>query len=163
MKIQLDNVSKSYGRVTALDQFNMTIEPGQIVTLLGPNGAGKTTLIRCLGGIGAPDVGNIYFDGEAFRRDRMALRKRLYFLPDFPPLFWQQSVLRNVAIILRLYEADLPDNGPRVLQLLADFDLLPLAKRQVQTLSRGQIYKTALVAMIAADRDLWLLDEPFAS
>jgi ABC-type multidrug transport system ATPase subunit len=49
------------------------------------------------------------------------------------------------------------------LQLLRDFDLLPLALRRVQTLSRGQIYKTGLVAMIAADRDVWLLDEPFAS
>ena len=163
MKISLQDVSKSYGAIKAVDQMNITIEPGQILSLLGPNGAGKTTLIRCLAGIVAPDKGAMYFDGEQFRRDKLHLRRRLYFLPDFPPLFWQQSVLRNVAIVLRCYEADIAQNETRVLELLRDFDLLPLATRPLQTLSRGQIYKTALVSLIAANCDIWLLDEPFAS
>ncbi len=71
--------------------------------------------------------------------------------------------MRNIAIVLRLFEADGVGAENRVLELLREFDLLPLALRPVSSLSRGQGYKAGLVAMLAADRDLWLLDEPFAS
>lgn len=163
MKIELRGVLKSYRSVRALDHVSLQIEPGQIVSLLGPNGAGKTTLIRCLAGIAAPDKGAVYFDEQEFSRDRLDLRQRFHVLPDFPFLFWDQSVLRNIAIVLRLFEADGTGVEERVLELLRDFDLLPLALRPVQSLSRGQAYKAGLVSMLAADREVWLLDEPFAS
>jgi ABC-type multidrug transport system ATPase subunit len=163
MKIELRGVLKSYRSVRALDRVSLEAEPGQIIALLGPNGAGKTTLIRCLSGIARPDKGSIYFDDQEFNRGRMDLRQKLHLLPDFPHLFWDQSVLRNITIILRIFNADGEGAEERVAGLLREFDLLPLAFRPIQTLSRGQAYKTALVAMIAADRELWLLDEPFAS
>ena len=163
MNIELREVVKAYNSVRALDRVSLNIAPGQIISLLGPNGAGKTTLIRCLAGIAVPDRGAIYFEGEEFRRDRMDLRRRMHILPDFPALFWDQSVLRNISIILRLFDADQPGAEDRVVELLRDFDLLPLSLRPVNSLSRGQAYKAALVALIAARRELWLLDEPFAS
>ena len=163
MKIELRGVLKSYRSVRALDHVSLVIEPGQIVSLLGPNGAGKTTLIRCLTGIAAPDKGEVYFDEQEFRRDRLDLRRRMYLLPDFPFLFWDYSVLRNIAMVLRLYDADGEGSEKRVLELLREFDLLPLALRPVYSLSRGQAYKAGLVAMLAADCEIWLLDEPFAS
>jgi ABC-type multidrug transport system ATPase subunit len=163
MNIELRGVLKSYRSVRALDYVSVQIEPGQIVSLLGPNGAGKTTLIRCLAGIAAPDKGAVYYDGQEFQRDRLDLRHRVHILPDFPFLFWEQSIIRNIAIVLRLFEADGDGAENRVLELLRDFDLLPLALRPVNSLSRGQAYKAGLVAMLAVDREVWLLDEPFAS
>ena len=163
MKIELRGVLKTYNAARALDRVTLEIAPGQIVSLLGPNGAGKTTLIRCIAGIAAPDKGGVYFDDQEFHRDRMDLRRRLHLLPDFPFLFWDQSVLRNIAIVLRLFEADADGAEQRVLELLRDFDLLPLALRPVNSLSRGQAYKSGLVALLAADPEVWLLDEPFAS
>lgn len=163
MKIELCGVLKSYRSLRALDHVSLAIEPGQIVSLLGPNGAGKTTLIRCLSGIAAPDKGRVFFDDQEFRRDRLDLRQRLSLLPDFPFLFWECSILRNIAMVLRLYGADGEGSEKRVLELLREFDLLPLALRPVHSLSRGQAYKTGLVALLAADREVWVLDEPFAS
>jgi len=163
MKIEVSGLIKSYNSVRALDRVSLKIEPGQIISLLGPNGAGKTTLIRCLCGIAVPDRGAIYLDGDEFRRDRMDLRRRMHILPDFPALFYDQSVLRNISIILRLFEVDQNGAEERVVELLRDFDLLPLSLRPVNSLSRGQAYKTALVALLAASPELWLLDEPFAS
>jgi ABC-2 type transport system ATP-binding protein len=163
MKIELRGVLKTYPTGRALDHVSLTIEPGQIVSLLGPNGAGKTTLIRCLAGIAAPDRGAVYFDDQEFQRDRLDLRRRLYIMPDFPFMFWDQSILRNLAIVLRLYEADGAGAEQRVLELLREFDLLPLALRPAQSLSRGQLYKAGLVALLAVDREVWLLDERFAS
>ena len=83
MQIRLEDVSKRYGKVRALDKVTLEVQPGQIVALLGTNGAGKTTLLRCLASLVAPE-GKIFFDSEPFRRDRINLRKRLMFLPDFP-------------------------------------------------------------------------------
>jgi len=163
MDIQVRGVLKTYNSVRALDRVSLEIHAGQIVSLLGPNGAGKTTLLRCLAGIAAPDKGEVYFDNEPLRRDRLDLRRRMHILPDFPFLFWDQSVVRNIAIVLRLFEADGAGVEGRVLELLGDFDLLPLALRPANSLSRGQAYKTALTALIAADPEVWLLDEPFAS
>jgi ABC-type multidrug transport system ATPase subunit len=163
MKIELRGVLKAYRSVRALDHVSVEIEAGQIISLLGPNGAGKTTFLRVLTGIGVPDKGGVYFDDREFRRDDLELRRRIYFLPDFPFHFWEQSILRNIAIVLRTFEADGLGAEERILSLLADFDLLPLALRPLNSLSRGQAYKAALVAMLAADREIWLLDEPFAS
>jgi len=163
MNIELRGLQKSYRSVRALDRVSLEIAPGQIVSLLGLNGAGKTTLLRCLAGIAAPDEGAVFYDGEPFRRNRLDLRRRFSFLPDFPFLFWEMPVIRNVGIILRLYEADRPGVEEKVVELLRDLDLLPLANTPVQSLSRGQAYKTALAALLAVDPEVWLLDEPFAS
>ncbi|HYE32032.1 MAG TPA: ABC transporter ATP-binding protein [Methylomirabilota bacterium] len=163
MRIELSGVSKRYGRTRALDAVSLQIEPGQIIALLGSNGAGKTTLLRALATIVGLDRGEIRLDGELLTRDRLDLRRRMMFLPDFPFLFWDQSTLKNIATILRLHEADASGVEKRVVELLRDFDLLPLADTPVQSLSRGQGYKTGLTGLLAVNPELWLLDEPFAS
>jgi ABC-type multidrug transport system ATPase subunit len=161
--LELDSVSKRYGSVRALDRVSLSVAPGQLVAVLGANGAGKTTFLRLLAGVAAPDHGTVRFDQEPFRREDLGQRRRFFFLPDFPPLFPDEAVLRNLALILRLYEADRPGVETRLVELLRDFDLLTLADAPVATLSRGQIYKVALVALLAVDPELWLLDEPLAS
>ena len=163
MKIETRALTKRYGTLRALDRVSLEIEPGQIVALLGPNGAGKSTLLRCLAGLAGLDQGAIYYDDQLLQRDRLDLRRRLCFLPDFPPLFSTASVLRNLSIFLRIYETPLAGIEDKVVALLRDFDLLPLAESPVFTLSRGQMYKAALVALLAVDPEVWLLDEPFAS
>ena len=163
MKIELQGVFKHYKEVRALDNVSLEIDPGQIISLLGPNGAGKTSLLRCLSTVAGIDRGEIHFDGAMLQRDRLDLRRRMMFLPDYPFLFWDETVLRNVAITLRLYGAERPGVEERILELLQELDLLPLAHVPVQTLSRGQAYKTGLVCLLAVDPEIWLLDEPFAS
>jgi len=163
MKIELRGVVKRFGKIRALNRVSLELAPGQIISLLGPNGAGKTTLLRCLAGIVGPDKGELLFDDQPFRRDRLDLRRRFLFLPEIPFLFWDATVLRNIGITLRLYEADRPGVEEQVFALLREFDLLPLADRPVHTLSRGQIFKTGLVALLAVDPEVWLLDEPMAS
>lgn len=162
MRISVDSLAKRYGKVRALDNITLAIEPGQILSLLGINGAGKTTLLRCLSGIVAGS-GNIQYDSEKFTRGNMGLRRRIGFLPDFPIAFPHSTVLRHIGMVLRLYEADQPAMEPRVLELLRGFDLMPLIDTSIAKLSRGQAYKTALAALLAVDPELLLLDEPFAS
>jgi ABC-2 type transport system ATP-binding protein len=163
MKIELKDVSKKYQALTALDKVSFAIEPGQIVALLGPNGAGKTTMLRCLAGIAAPSTGRVLYDGELFTRDRLDMRRRFSFLPDFPFVFENWTLIQHIGMVLRLHQADGPGIEEKVIELLVELDLLALADRPFQTLSRGQRYKGALAAMMAVDPEVWLLDEPFAS
>lgn len=163
MRITLKSVSKSFGSRVCLDRISLTLDPGQIVVMLGANGAGKTTLLRCLSGIVAPDEGEILYDGDVFQRDRIELRKRLFIQPDFPYIFPEMKVLKHIGMVLRLYDATGPEIEEKVISLLEDFDMLPLIDSRIGTLSRGQTYKAALVALMAADPELWMIDEPFAS
>lgn len=163
MEIVLESVSKRFGSLRALEDVSLTLGAGEIVAVVGPNGAGKTTLLRCLSAIAAPDAGRILYNGEAFNRGRVDLRARLAFLPDFPIVFPAVTVARYISMILGLYGIEGENAAPAVTQHLYEFDLLPLVDTRVGQLSRGQIYKTALTALISVDPELWMLDEPFAS
>lgn len=163
MEIVLESVSKRFGSMRALENVSLTIGAGQVVAVVGPNGAGKTTLLRCLSAIAAPDAGHILYDGERFNRGRIDLRSRLAFLPDFPLVFPGLTVARHIAMILGLYGIEGLDAAPAVTDHLHEFDLLPAVDTRVGQLSRGQIYKTALTALLSVDPELWMLDEPFAS
>ena len=163
MHIEVIDARKSYGRVAALDRVTVSIAPGQIIALVGANGAGKSTLLRALAGIVRPDSGEILHDGQPFSPDDLALRRRIFFLTDFPPLFTGGNVAGHIGMVLRLYECDGPDAPEKVIHWLRELDLLPVAENPVESLSRGQAYKTALVPLLVADPELWLLDEPLAS
>jgi ABC-2 type transport system ATP-binding protein len=163
MQIALESLSKRYSKVRALDNVSLEIESGQIVSILGPNGAGKTTLLRCLSGIVAPTSGDIRYDGEKFYRGNTAVRRWIAYLPDFPIAFPNNTVLRHIGMVLQLYGVDGSSTESRVMDLLRGFDLMPLIETPMAKLSRGQAYKAALSALLAADTELLLIDEPFAS
>ncbi|MEW6302907.1 MAG: ABC transporter ATP-binding protein [Verrucomicrobiota bacterium] len=163
MKIELQGLTKTFDSLRALDRVRLEIEPGQIVAVVGANGAGKSTLLRCLSGIVGATEGLIFFDQEEFQRDRVDLRRRLMFLPDFPYMFTEKTALEHIGLVLRAYEADQPGVEERVISLLREFDLLAIATQPLNILSRGQRYKSALIALLAIDPELWLLDEPMAS
>jgi ABC-type multidrug transport system ATPase subunit len=162
MQISLDGISKQFGGYWALENVSLQLEPGQVVALLGPNGAGKTTLLNCLAGIVRPSQGKVNYDSEVFHRGRMDLRRRMMYLPDSPMLFARMNVLRHIAMCILLYERPNPDEQ-RVVEILDRLDLLPLATVPIGRMSRGQMYKSALAALLTIDPELWILDEPMAS
>ncbi len=162
MRIQIDKVSKRFGRVWALEEISLELEPGQIVDVLGANGAGKTTLLNCLAGVVAPTSGRVLYDGGEFHRGKMELRRRLMYLPDFPLAFARINVLQHVAMCTRLFER--PDPDPeKVAELLDDLSLLPLTGMPLSAMSRGQLYKSTLAGLLLVDPELWICDEPLAS
>lgn len=164
MRVELEAVSKQYGEARALDAVTTTFEPGSVNAVIGLNGAGKTTLLQAVAGILSLPRGTVRLDGERFARHRLDLRRRFLFLPDFPVTFAEHEVLQHIAFVLRAYDRETgPAATQRVVALLEEFDLVGLAERRFTELSRGQVYKAALVALIACECDLWLLDEPFAS
>jgi ABC-type multidrug transport system ATPase subunit len=162
MHIRLESVSKEFAGVWALEEVTLALDPGQVVGILGANGAGKTTLLNCLAGIAAPSRGVIYYDNEPFHRGKMALRRRLMYLPDFPMAFARMSVLQHIAMCVKLYERAEPD-AQNVARILDQLNILVYAGMPMGSMSRGQLYKAGLAALLAIDPDLWILDEPLAS
>jgi ABC-type multidrug transport system ATPase subunit len=163
MRIELSAVTKRFGSARALDGVSFSIEPGKIVAVLGANGSGKTTLLRCLAGIVSPQQGSMLYDGKEFSRDDVEMRRRMFFMPDFPFLFWEMTALEHVGMCLKVYRIDQPGLPELTTELFRELDMLPLANSPLANLSRGQIYKAALSGLLAVDAELWLIDEPFAS
>lgn len=163
MRVQADHLQKKFGWTTALENLSLEIQPGQILALLGPNGAGKTTLLNALAGCISLDAGQVLMDGEVYGPDRIDLRRRLAFIPDIPPVQSGWSPIRFISTALKLYGLENQPLEERILEVLRELDLLPVAGWKFRQLSRGQLYKAVLAAFIVADPELWLVDEPFAS
>lgn len=163
MKVSLQRLTKQFQHLRVLDEVSVEFPPGQITVLLGANGAGKTTLLRCLSGLADGTSGAVLLDGEPLKSGRLDLRRRLMFLPDFPPALPAADLLEQVAMQLNVWQADRPGVEERVAAWIDEYYLAPFAGSHVGSLSRGQNYKAALIGLFAVDPELWLLDEPFAS
>jgi ABC-2 type transport system ATP-binding protein len=146
-------VSKSFGRIPALDRLDLSVDAGETVVLLGPNGAGKTTALALLLGLRRPDSGEVRLFGRDPRDPRT--RRHVGCTPQeasFP------ATLR-VCEVVELVRAHYP--APRDRRaLLAEFRLADLERRQIGGLSGGQRRRLACALAFAGDPDLVLLDEP---
>jgi ABC-type multidrug transport system ATPase subunit len=163
MKVTIAGLRKRFGSQPVLRGIDLELPENSIVALVGLNGAGKSTILHCLAGLLSIDSGAVKFDGDKFHPDNIEMRRRLLFLPDYPTFALAGTLLEHLSLVIRLYERDGEALTDRTMELLREFDLLPFAMRPLQELSRGQMYKSALIALILVDPDLWLLDEPLAS
>lgn len=163
MHIELQDISKTFGRTTALREVSLNVPPSSIIAVLGENGAGKSTLLRLLAGVIVPDEGLLRYDGQVYQRENLALRRRLHFTPDVPLLFPDQTVARNIATFAALYEKPVEGREKELGGWLADTGAAVLMQRTVGMLSRGQIWKVGMACVAAVEPELWLVDEPFAS
>lgn len=163
MHVEIRKLSKSYWLSRVLDKIELALPSGKIMAVLGVNGAGKSTLLRCLATLLIPNHGQIMFDGEVLERSRIDLRRRLHLVADTPSRAGNIDIATQIAFVLRSYDYQPPGIDDTVAQLLAEFGLGGCEYKTLGSLSRGQLYKASLVTMVALDRELWLVDEPFGS
>ncbi|WP_433425313.1 ABC transporter ATP-binding protein [Microtetraspora malaysiensis] len=160
--VTVRDLAKRYGRRVVLD--GVTLELGRGVTgLLGPNGAGKTTLLRCLATTLAPDGGEVRALGldPADSGERVALRRRLGYLPQDPgfyPHFTVFELVEYVAILKEL--TDRVTRHREVRRVLGEVDLADRARTKVRRLSGGMRQRLALAQALLGDPELLILDEP---
>jgi polyether ionophore transport system ATP-binding protein len=155
--ISVSGLCKSFGRTRALDGLDLTVETGEVHGFLGPNGAGKSTTIRILLGLLRADGGTArLLDGDPWR-DATALHSRLAYVPGDVTL-WPNLTGGEVIDLLGRLRGGL--NPKRKADLLTRFDLDPTKKGR--SYSKGNRQKVALVAALASDVELLLLDEPTA-
>jgi len=165
MKIEINNVTKKFGRFTALDNVSLEVQSGELLALLGPSGCGKTTLLRILSGLEFADAGAIHFDGEDATHQNVRAR-RVGFVFQHYALFRHMTVFENIAFGLRVRRISKPTRreiNDRVEQLLTLIRLETFAKRYPGQLSGGQRQRVALARALAVQPRVLLLDEPFGA
>lgn len=169
MSIQVQHVSKSFGRYTALDDVSLEIQDGELIALLGPSGSGKTTLLRIIAGLETPDPRPgtaIRFQGEDVA-DRQVGERKVGFVFQHYALFKHMTVFENIAFGLRVRPRSVRPTkkqiDDKVRELLALIQLEGMGRRYPSQLSGGQRQRVALARALAIEPKVLLLDEPFGA
>ena len=162
MSIELRNVSKKFGGVTAVNDVNFSVKEGELVALLGPSGGGKTTVLRMISGLEMPTGGDIFIRGE--RMNDISVQKRnIGFVFQSYALFKNMTVFKNIAFGLKIKKWKTTDIHDRVHELLHLLGLEGLDKRYPHQLSGGQRQRVAIARALASKPSVLLLDEPFGA
>lgn len=154
--IKITNLVKCFGKFTALDGVDMTVNKGEVRAFLGPNGSGKTTTIRCLLGILRPTSGSVELFGQDAIKNAVELHKRIAFVPGDVNL-WPNMTGGEVIDLFTSLNATNASGNLRE-KYLKLFELDPTKK--CRTYSKGNRQKIALVAAFSSGAELFILDEP---
>jgi len=162
--LQVENLVKTYGKRTVVNNVGLTVEAGEIVGLLGPNGAGKTTTFRMAIGMIAPKSGTVFFNGHDITNLPMYKRARLGmgYLSQETSVFQKLSVEENIEAILEGLNISRGERKDRTEKLLEELELIRLAKNKACTLSGGEKRRLEITRALVAGPSLMLLDEPFS-
>ena len=160
--VQLDGVTKRFGKTTALDAVSLLVRRGELMTLLGPSGCGKTTLLNLVAGFLVPDGGEIAIDGRRVT-DVPPHRRESGIMFQQYALFPHMSVAANVGYGLKMRRIPKPEIARRVAEALALIKLEGLEDRKPRQLSGGQQQRVALARALVIRPKVLLLDEPFSA
>src|SRR5882762_1029699 len=166
VSIEAIGITKRFGHFAALDNVDLTIPSGELVSLLGPSGSGKTTLLRIIAGLEFADSGTIRFNGSDIT-EQTAGERRVGFVFQHYALFRHMTVFENIAFGLRVRPRKVrPPKKTihsKVYDLLRLIQLENLAHRYPSQLSGGQRQRVALARALAVEPSVLLLDEPFGA
>ncbi|MCG8483392.1 MAG: ABC transporter ATP-binding protein [Clostridia bacterium] len=158
--IDIDRVSKSYGRLKAVDNLSLTIPTGDFRGLLGPNGAGKTTLIKMLIGLLDCDKGCITIDGNIINKNNHIIKKKIGIVPQHINLDKELSVKENLIFSAMLYKLERKKIQQRVNELLQIMNLSRVKDNSTKHLSGGMKRKLMIAKALIHDPEIIFLDEP---
>ena len=152
--LEIQGLHKTYGKKTALNDINLSLEPGHIIGLLGPNGSGKTTLIKIICGLLQPTGGSVLVDGNPVGPKSKAI---VSYLPD--RTYLDESMTVETAIdMFKYFYADFDEK--RAEEMLSSLNIDP--KNKIKTLSKGNKEKVQLILVMSRKAKLYILDEPIA-
>jgi len=166
--ITIRNLSKHFGKVTAVDNVSLDIEAGAFLTLLGPSGCGKTTLLRCIAGLEDPDQGDIYIGDTLVYSHSKGIsippgKRDLGLVFQNYALWPHMKVFKNMSFALEIKKLPKDEIKQRVQESLAEVKMEGYEDRYPREMSGGQQQRIALARMLAYRPGLFLLDEPLSN
>ena len=158
--IELDQLVKKFGDLTAVDRVSLTIGRGEFFALLGPNAAGKTTAIKLLTGLMKPTSGSSRICGFDIQAQPLEARRRLAYVPDFPFLYDKLTAWEFFRFIGQLFRLDAARIDKNAAELVERFHLGDFADRPLEGLSHGTRQRVAIVSALLHDPEVFVIDEP---
>jgi gliding motility-associated transport system ATP-binding protein len=160
--IEARNLTKRFGRRTAIDGVSLRVARGEVVGFLGPNGAGKTTTLRVLAGVFPPTSGQALIDGHDLVADPLGARRVLGYAPEHPALHGEMTVRAELNYVAALRDLLPGARQAAVERALERTGLRSFADRRIGILSRGTRQRVGLAVALLGDPPAVLLDEPTA-
>jgi ABC-2 type transport system ATP-binding protein len=158
MSIKVSGLSKVYGEQKAVDDISFSIEQGEIVGFLGPNGAGKSTTMKMITGYLEPDGGEIEVAGCRLKAAPLEARKKIGYLPEANPLYYDMYVREYLDFIAGVHEVK--DPKPAIEHVITLTGLTPEKHKKIGQLSKGYKQRVGLAAALIHNPDVLILDEP---
>ena len=158
--IDIQDLTRTFGSVTAVDHLRLAIPRGELFGLVGPDGAGKTTTLRMLAGILTPTEGDAIVAGHSIRREPEALKGKIAYMSQRFGLYGDLTVLENLTFYADLFEVSAKERAARIERLLAFSNLAPFKHRLADELSGGMKQKLGLACALIHTPEIVLLDEP---
>ena len=160
--IEVQHLTKRYGRVTAVDDVTFRVERGEILGFLGPNGAGKTTTMRVITGYMPPTEGRCIVAGFDVFDQPVEAKRRTGYLPETPPLYPDMTVREYLTFVARIKGVPSADRKARVEQVMKRVWIADVASRHCGKLSKGYRQRVGLAQAVLHNPDVLVLDEPTA-
>lgn len=157
--IEVKNVKKKYGNITALDDFSFSLSDGDIVGFIGPNGAGKSTMMKIMTGCLAPTEGSVTVNGFDIIEEPIKAKENIGFLPEKPPLYPKFTVTEYLNTIFDIKQLKV-NRKKRISEVIELTGLSEVAKRRIGNLSNGYCQRIGLAQAILSYPAFLVLDEP---
>jgi ABC-2 type transport system ATP-binding protein len=158
--IETQNLTKRYGKLTAVNELSLAVEQGSIYGFVGPNGAGKTTTMRMITTLLRATSGEAWVAGHSVARDPRGVRRAIGYMPDFFGVYDDMKVWEYLDFFAACYNIPEAARGGLMTDLLELVDLSHRRDDQVDTLSRGMKQRLCLARTLAHDPQVLILDEP---
>lgn len=164
MKLRSQNLVKTYGNRTVVNDVSIEVNQGEIVGLLGPNGAGKTTTFYITVGFVQPNSGKVYLEDQDITQMPMYKRAQngIGYLPQEPSVFRKLTVEDNISAVLEMTKLSKAEQAEKLESLISEFRLDKVRKNVGDSLSGGERRRTEIARSLATSPKFILLDEPFA-
>ena len=156
--VKVNNISKSFKDVQALDDVTFSAEKGELYGIIGPDGAGKTTLFRIMTTLTIPDKGTVFINNKSIIKDYMEIRKTIGYMPGKFALYQDLTVEENLKFFASVFNADVNDNYDLIKGIYSH--IAPFKKRKAGNLSGGMKQKLALSCALIHKPEVLFLDEP---
>ena len=160
--IEVEHITKRYGRVTAVDDVSFRVERGEILGFLGPNGAGKTTTMRILTGYMPPTDGRATVAGYDVFTHPVDAKRRTGYLPEMPPLYPDMTVREYLDFVARIKGVPPKEQKDRVTTVMKRTHIDDVAAKHCSKLSKGYRQRVGLAQALIHNPEVLILDEPTA-
>lgn len=160
--IEIKNVSKTYnGKKKVLNNVSFKIESGEIFAFIGHNGAGKTTMIKCIMGILDFEEGDILVDNKSIKEEPLECKRIMAYVADNPDLYENMRAIDFINFICDMYEVSEDIRRENTLKYAKIFEIEDKLNDDISSFSHGMKQKIALIAALAHDPKVLIMDEPF--